>query len=65
MTRPIYNAFSLGYEYGATVGHASPRIADFTLRAFNIDPTDSAVAMFCEGAEDGIVGDTARLNNEL
>lgn len=63
--RPIHTAFSLGFEYGATVGHPSPRIAEFTLRAFNIDPTDTAITLFCNGADDGVIGDRARLDDEL
>jgi len=62
MTDNTSKAFAAGWEYGYKVGRCSPREAEFSLRALNIEPSAGNIDAFCNGADDGSAGDDGRLN---
>lgn len=55
-------AFTAGYYYGAKHKRpASPAEADGALRAAGLAATEGCVACYCNGSDDGAIGDTWRL----
>jgi hypothetical protein len=63
MSVDIKRAFVLGFHYGKKYGLASPREAEnYLMRHGYKSACVDAVNAFCNGAEDGVCGDTFRLS---